>query len=85
MWTLRLLPMSRLMEATVRVGLVMACRLAMVPTRRSPSLNATTEGVVRAPSLLGITTGSPPSRTATQELVVPKSIPMILPIVFFSS
>ena len=49
------------------------------------SLNATTEGVVRAPSLLGITTGSPPSRTETQELVVPKSIPMILPIVFFSS
>jgi hypothetical protein len=41
---------------------------------------ATTEGVVRAPSELGMTTGSPPSITATHELVVPKSIPMILGI-----
>jgi hypothetical protein len=47
---------------------------------RSPSLKATTEGVVRAPSEFGMTTGSPPSRKATQELVVPRSMPMILPI-----
>ena len=39
-----------------------------------------TEGVVRFPSLLGITTGSLPSITDTQELVVPKSIPIIFPI-----
>jgi hypothetical protein len=32
-----------------------------------------------------MTTGSLPSITATQELVVPKSIPMILPILSFSS
>src|SRR5699024_8234147 len=38
----------------------------------------TTDGVVRAPSALGMTTGSPPSITATQLLVVPRSIPMIL-------
>src|SRR5690606_31766699 len=35
-------------------------------------------GVVRFPSLLLITTGSLPSITATQLLVVPRSIPMIL-------
>src|SRR5579862_1317569 len=39
---------------------------------------ATTEGVVRPPSWLGITTGSPPCMTATTELVVPRSIPIIL-------
>ena len=71
--------MKRLIEYTVFSGLVMACRLATCPTRRSPVLvNATTEGVVRPPSSLGITLGSPPSITATTELVVPRSIPMIL-------
>ena len=70
------------MEMTVRSGLVMAWRLATWPTMRSPSLEkATTEGVVRLPSALGMTTASPPSMTATQELVVPKSIPMILDII----
>src|SRR5260370_36729636 len=39
---------------------------------------ATTDGVVRAPSWLGITTGSPPCITATTEFVVPRAIPMIL-------
>jgi hypothetical protein len=38
------------------------------------------DGVVRWPSLLGMTTGSLPSITATHEFVVPKSIPMIFPI-----
>jgi hypothetical protein len=71
--------MNRLMEKTVFVGLVMACRFAGSPTFRSPlSTKATMDGVVRLPSLLGITTGSFPSITATQELVVPKSIPIIL-------
>jgi hypothetical protein len=40
------------------------------------------EGVVLLPSALAITTGSPPSMTATQELVVPRSIPIIFPIFF---
>jgi hypothetical protein len=40
-------------------------------------VNATTEGVVLSPSLLGITLGVPPSMNATQELVVPRSMPMI--------
>jgi hypothetical protein len=39
---------------------------------------AITDGVVRIPSLLGITAGCPPSSTANAELVVPKSIPIIL-------
>src|SRR5258708_30460520 len=45
---------------------------------------ATTEGVVRVPSWFGITTGSPPCITATTELVVPRSIPIILLIASFS-
>ena len=40
--------------------------------------------VVRAPSALGITTASPPSITLTQLFVVPKSIPIILPIIISS-
>src|SRR3954471_11623102 len=70
--------MKRLMEKTVLVGLVTACRLATVPTRRSPlCVKATTDGVVRPPSEFSITVGSPPSRTAMHELVVPRSIPIV--------
>jgi hypothetical protein len=69
--------MKRLIEKTVFSGFVTACRFATWPTRRSPSLvNATTEGVVRAPSWLTMTVGWPPSMTATTELVVPRSIPI---------
>src|SRR6267154_3545951 len=76
--------MKRLIEYTVFSGFVTACRLATWPTSRSPVLViATTEGVVRAPSWLGITTGAPPCMTATTELVVPKSIPIILLIADF--
>src|SRR5215216_5923154 len=72
-------PMCRLTERTVRSGLVTACRLATSPTSTSPALEkATTDGVVRDPSALGITTGSPASSTATTELVVPRSIPTAL-------
>src|SRR5246127_1940783 len=75
--------MKRLMEKTVFSGLVRACRFATCPTKRSPFwVNATTDGVVRPPSSLGITLGSPPSITATTEFVVPKSIPIILAICF---
>src|ERR1700733_13759282 len=60
-------------------GLVTDWRLATVPTSRSPVLvKATTDGVVRPPSWFGMTTAWPPSMTETTELVVPKSIPMIL-------
>src|SRR4051794_3638556 len=71
-------PMKRLTEKTVLVGLVTACRLATVPTRRSPlCAKATTDGVVRPPSAFSMTVGSPPSRTAMHELVVPRSMPIV--------
>src|SRR5438105_12128555 len=58
-------------------GFVMLCRLAGCPTRTSPlSKNATTDGVVRAPSAFSITFEVLPSITATQELVVPRSMPI---------
>jgi hypothetical protein len=76
--------MKRLMEYTVLVGLVMACLFAGSPTFLSPpSTKATIEGVVLFPSLFAMTTGSFPSMTDTHELVVPKSIPIILLIALF--
>src|SRR5260221_12189193 len=72
-------PMWRLTERMVRSGLVIAWRLATSPTSTSPDLEKpTTEGVVRAPSALGMTVGSPASSTLTTELVVPRSIPTAL-------
>src|SRR5258705_6820341 len=60
-------------------GLVMLWRLAVCPTRTSPlSVKATIEGVVRAPSEFSMTVGLLTSTTATQELVVPRSIPIAL-------
>ena len=54
------------------------CLLAGVPTTLCPSsVKATMEGVVLKPSAFSITLGVLPSITATQELVVPKSIPTI--------
>jgi hypothetical protein len=46
-------------------------------------VNATTDGVVRLPSALAMTTGCPASMTATQEFVVPKSMPTTFAIVKF--
>src|SRR4051794_273967 len=78
--------MKRLMEKMVFSGLVTACRLATCPTSRSPDLvKATTDGVSRPPSGFVMTTGSPPSMTATTELVVPRSMPMILLIDFLEN
>src|SRR5215217_73379 len=69
-------PMWRLTDRMVRSTLVTAWFLADWPTRTSPFLaNATTDGVVREPSEFAMTVGSPPSRTVTTELVVPRSIP----------
>src|SRR5579872_4642403 len=74
--------MNRLIEKTVFWGLVTAWRLAIVPTSRSPdAVNATTDGVVLPPSAFSMTVGSPPSSTAMHELVVPRSIPIVLAIV----
>src|SRR3984885_3795093 len=55
----------------------MLWRLAGWPTRTSPSLvKATIDGVVRPPSAFSITLALFPSITATQELVVPRSMPI---------
>src|SRR6516165_9146268 len=62
-------------------GLVTACLLATWPTSRSPPfVIATIDGVVRDPSLLSNTVGSPASITATTEFVVPRSMPITLAI-----
>jgi hypothetical protein len=44
-------------------------------------VKATTDGVVRPPSAFGMTVGSPPSRTAIHEFVVPRSMPMVLAMI----
>src|SRR3982751_721578 len=69
------------MAKRVFSGLVTAWRLEAWPTRRSPlSVKATIDGVVRAPSEFSITLASLPSMIATQELVVPRSIPITFAI-----
>jgi hypothetical protein len=70
------------MEEMVRSEFVTACLFAGSPTSLSPFfVNATTDGVVLEPSALAITVGLPPSITDTQLLVVPRSIPIIFPII----
>jgi predicted neutral ceramidase superfamily lipid hydrolase len=62
---------------------VIACLLAAAPTSLSPSLvKAITEGVVLEPYEFSMTLGVLPSMIATQELVVPRSIPMTAPVFF---
>src|SRR4051794_6511406 len=71
--------MKRFADVIVPFGLRIACRRATWPTRRSPcSVKATTDGVVREPSALGMTVGCPPSTVAITELVVPRSMPTAL-------
>ena len=75
-------PTRRLIAKNVFSGFVTAWRFAGNPIRRSPSLvKATMEGVVRMPSAFSITLGWLPSITATQELVVPRSMPITFDIV----
>src|SRR5882724_3023472 len=78
--------MKRLMEKIVFCGFVTCWRLAGAPTSRWPSFaKATTDGVVRPPSRFGITVGSPPSSTAIHELVVPRSMPIVLAMLLKTS
>ena len=77
--------MCLLIEEMVLSGFVIACLLAVSPTSLSPPfVKPTTDGVVLLPSAFAITVGSPPSSTATQLFVVPKSIPITLLIVYTS-
>src|SRR5690554_6560163 len=74
--------MRRLIANKVFSGLVTAWRLADWPTKVLPSsVKATIDGVVRSPSEFSITLMSLPSITATQEFVVPKSIPITFDII----
>jgi hypothetical protein len=74
-------PINRFVAYRVFLELVTACRLAGMPTSLSPSpVNATTEGVVLAPSLFSKTFGVLPSIIATHEFVVPRSMPMTWPL-----
>src|SRR5262245_22180996 len=83
--TFQSVPIWRLTDRMVRSTLVTACRLATSPTSTSPFLaKATTDGVVRAPSAFAMTVGSPPSRTATTEFVVPRSIPTARAMVVYT-
>jgi hypothetical protein len=77
---LTLRPTRRLVPNTVWAALVTACRRAGVPTITSPPAagQATTDGMVRSPSGDARTRTVPrSSMTATHELVVPRSMPMI--------
>src|SRR3954451_2964946 len=81
----QLVPISRLTERMVRSGLVTAWRLATSPTSTSPlRAKATIDGGGPEPSALAMTVGSPPSRTLTQEFVVPRSMPTARAIVFLA-
>src|SRR5258708_18714593 len=63
-------------------GLVMLCRFAVWPTRTSPlSAKATIDGVVRPPSAFSMIFAFLPSITATQEFVVPRSMPIALAMI----
>ena len=78
----KFLPINLFTANIVFSGLVTACLLAGWPTNFSPSsVNATTEGVVLAPSAFSKTLGWLPSIIDTQEFVVPRSIPIILLII----
>ena len=74
-------PIRRLILKIVLVELRIIWRLAKSPTNFLTG--STIEGIVLRPSEERITLAVPPSITATQELVVPKSIPMILFDIFF--
>ena len=73
-------PIRRFTANIVFSGLVTAWRFAGCPTRRSSSVKATIDGVVRAPSAFSTTRGLEPSMMAIQEFVVPRSIPITLAI-----
>merc|ERR1719356_360974 len=79
--SLYLRPMSRLASKTVFSGLRAVWFLAASPIRRSVSVKATYDGVVRFPWSLAIISTPSFFQTPTHEYVVPKSIPIA---VFFA-
>ena len=65
--------------AFLLIGSIGMVKLPDLLSRLHAPTKATTLGVVRLPSALASTRGSPPSRMAAQELVVPRSMPTIGP------
>mmetsp|Transcript_15377 Transcript_15377/g.33575 ORF Transcript_15377/g.33575 Transcript_15377/m.33575 type:complete len:212 (+) Transcript_15377:774-1409(+) len=76
-------PMKRFTSNMVFSGLDAAWFLAASPTRRwpSPEFQATYEGVMRLPCSLGQISTRPFFHTATQLYVVPRSMPMQVPLI----
>ena len=78
------MPIFRLICMTVLSGFSTAWRFAGSPTKIPSFVKATTDGNIfppyALPSALGMILGAPPSMHAASELVVPRSIPMILAI-----
>ena len=80
-------PIFLLAAITVESGFVTVCLLAGSPISRSPVLeNATTDGnafpPTVVPSAAGMIVGLPPITTDAAELLVPRSIPIILAILY---
>jgi hypothetical protein len=75
-------PMKRLIEKIVFSGLMMAWLRATRPTSRSEFLlTATTDGTRRSPSAEGMTMAHRPSSQLQLRFVVPRSIPIIFPMI----
>ena len=78
----------RLDAVTVLSALVTICLLAGSPTNSPSLVKATMDGnalpPIVVPSAAEIIVGLPPTMLAAAELLVPKSIPIILPIYSFS-
>ena len=81
-WVIFFVPINLLMLRIVFFGFAIAPRLAISPTNTSFPLIETTLGVVLLPSVFGIIFARPPSITLTAENVVPRSIPIVLFILF---
>ena len=74
--------MNLLMRTTVPFGLVIACLFAEEPTFLPSLEKEITEGVVLSPSSFTRILGCPPSIIATSLNVEPRSIPIILLMIY---
>lgn len=72
-------PAQRLVHTAAQGGRAPGPYECEIRYRRARTWNATTDGVVRAPSVFSITLAVLPSIIATQEFVVPRSMPMMSP------
>mmetsp|Transcript_29208 Transcript_29208/g.95267 ORF Transcript_29208/g.95267 Transcript_29208/m.95267 type:complete len:220 (-) Transcript_29208:32-691(-) len=78
--SLNVRPIRRFASNTVFVGFIATWFLAASPIRRSASVNATYEGVVRLPWSFAMISTRSFCHTPTHEYVVPRSIPTAAPV-----